>query len=76
MSQTVWKAKARRFRGHEDGGEVALSVAEFVLDVVTLGLENVEGFVLDFPAGPPAGGEFGDIVGSDRKVGDGTRCDS
>jgi hypothetical protein len=33
-----------------------LAVAEVVLEVVALGLEDVEGLVLDLPAGTAAGG--------------------
>ena len=62
--------EGEKVQGDEDGGEVPLSVTEAVFDVVTLGLENVEGFVLDLPARTTAGGKFGNIVGADRKVGD------
>src|SRR5580658_5234486 len=64
--------EGQQVQRYQDGGEVLLAVAEVVLDVVSLGLEDVEGFVLDFPAGATAGGEFGDIVGADRQVGDET----
>jgi hypothetical protein len=47
-----------------------LAVAEVVLEVVALGLEDVEGLVLDLPAGAAASGQFGDCVRSDRQVGD------
>src|SRR5712691_3267365 len=62
--------EGEKVQGHEDGGELPLSVTEAVFDVVSLGLENVEGFVLDLPARTTAGGKFGNIVGADRKVGD------
>jgi hypothetical protein len=45
-------------------------VTKVVFDVVSLGLENVERFVFNLPASTAAGGEFSDIVGSNREVGD------
>ncbi|MGA2291602.1 DUF2927 domain-containing protein, partial [Bradyrhizobium sp.] len=62
--------EGEQVQGSEDGGEVELAVAEVVLDIIPLGLENVEGFVLDLPSGTTAGGELGDVVGADREVGD------
>ncbi len=67
-------SEGKKVQGDEDGGKVLLAVTEAVLQVVSLGLENVEGLVLDLPAGAAAGGEFGDILGSklhwggDRRV--------
>ena len=63
-------SEGKKVQGDEDGGKVQLAMTEAVLKVVSLGLENIEGFVLDLPAGATAGGEFGDILGSDREVGD------
>ena len=42
--------EGQEVQGHQDGGEVALAVTEIVLDV-----EDVEGLVLDLPAGATAG---------------------
>jgi hypothetical protein len=42
-------------------------MAEIVLEVVAIGLEYIEGLVLDLPAGAAAGGEFGDSLGGDRQ---------
>jgi hypothetical protein len=39
-----------------------------VFEIVTVGLEHVEGLVLDLPAGAAAGGQFGDGVGRDREI--------
>ena len=39
----------------EHGGEIGFAVAEIVFEVVAFGLEGVEGFVLDLPAGAAAG---------------------
>ena len=64
--------EGQQVQGRQDGGEVALAVTEIVLDVVSLGLENVEGLVLDLPAGATAGREFGDIIGAHRQVGNET----
>src|SRR5208337_703988 len=47
----------------EDIGEGLLAVPEAVLEVVSAGLEDVEGLVLYLPARPSAGGQFGDGVG-------------
>ena len=66
----VWKAKASRLRVEEDAGERLLAVAEIVLEVVAVGLEHVEGLVLDLPAGAAAGGQLGDGVGGHRQIGD------
>jgi hypothetical protein len=53
--------EGQQVQGHQNGGEVALAVTEIVLDVVSLGLEDVEGLVFDLPASATAGREFGDI---------------
>ena len=54
----------------EDGGEVLLAVSEVVFEIVAAVLEDVEGLVLDLPAGAAAGGEFDDVVGADGQIGD------
>src|SRR6516162_7174215 len=64
--------EGQQVQGHQNGGEVALAVTEIVLDVVSLGLEDVEGLVFDLPASATAGREFGDIVWPDRQVGNET----
>jgi hypothetical protein len=46
------------------------SVAEIVLDIITLGFENVEGLVFDLPAGAPERGAFDHGVAANRQVGD------
>ena len=53
----------------EDAGQGLLAVTEVVLKVVAVGLEHVEGFVLDLPPSPPAGGQFGHGIGGHRQVG-------
>src|SRR6202007_191303 len=50
--------EGQEIQGREHGGEVLFSVAEIVLDIITLGFENVEGLVFDLPVGAPAGGAF------------------
>ena len=47
-----------------------LAVSEAVLKIVAVVVEDVERLVLNFPTGPPAGGEFGDIVTAHLQVGD------
>jgi hypothetical protein len=64
------EGEGEQVEGDEDAGEGLLAVAEIVLEVVAVGLEDVEGLVLDLPAGAAAGGEFGDGFGADRQVGD------
>ena len=49
----------------KDGREVLLAVAEIVFEVVALGFQGVEAFVLDLPARPAAGGQFDDGVAAD-----------
>ena len=58
----------------QEAGQGLLAVAEVVLEVVALGLEHVEGLVLDLPAGAAARGQFGDSVRGDRQVGDEGCC--
>ena len=54
----------------QDAGEGVLAMAEVVLEMVAVLLEDVEGLVLDLPAGACAGGEFGDVVGAHVEAGD------
>ena len=54
----------------EDRREVVFSVAEIVLEIVPLGFQGVESFVLDFPPRPSGGGEVLDVVGVDWQIGD------
>ena len=54
----------------QHGRKVLLAVAEIVLQVIALGLQSVEAFVLDLPACPAARGKFGHVVPVDRQVGD------
>ncbi len=55
-------------QGEQGVRQPVLAVAEVVLDVVALVLEQVERLILTLPAGPPAGDDLGDVVavGSDR----------
>lgn len=45
-------------------------MAEVVFEMVSVLLEDVEGFVLDFPPGAGALGQFDDIVALDVEAGD------
>jgi hypothetical protein len=49
---------------------VLRAVTKIVFEVETFGFYYVESLVLDLPTGPTVGGEFGDIVGTDGKIGD------
>ena len=55
---------------HQDPGEGFLAVPEVVFEIVSVGLEHVEGFVLDLPPRASTGGEFGDSARVDRQIGD------
>ena len=46
----------------EDRGQMMLAVAEIVLEVVALGFQGIEAFVLDLPACPAAGRQCDDGV--------------
>ena len=54
----------------EDRREVVFPVAEIVFEIVPLRFQGVERLVLDFPPRPSGGGEFLDVVGVDRQIGD------
>src|SRR3954466_8414849 len=64
------EGEGEQVEGDEEVGQGELAVAEVVLEVVALGLEDVEGLVLDLPSGAAAGGQFGDTVCGDRQIGD------
>ena len=61
------EGEGEQVEGDEKAGESFLAVPEVVLEVVSVGLEDVEGLVLDLPTGAAAGGEFGDGIGGDRR---------
>ena len=54
----------------EHGGEVPPAMPEVVLEMVALGLQDVEALVLDLPPCPAARRQLGDGRGADRQVGD------
>ena len=54
----------------EHAGQGVVAVAEVVFEVVAVLLEDVEGLVLDLPAGAGAVGEFGDVGAVDGQAGD------
>ena len=56
--------------GNRDAGQGLLAVPKVVLKIVSVGLEHVEGLVLDLPARPAAGSELGDGPGRYREIGD------
>jgi len=45
------------------------TMPEIMFEIVSAGLENVEGLVLDFPSGPAAGGQVGNGFSGHRQVG-------
>ena len=44
-------------------------MTEIMSEIISAGLENVEGLVLDLPSGSAAGGQFGDGFSGHRQVG-------
>src|SRR5919202_2982094 len=63
------KCEGEQVHGGEHHGEVLLAVPEVVLEVVAVGLEDVEAFVLDLPPRPGAGHDLGDGVAGDGQRG-------
>src|SRR4051794_4716878 len=63
------ECEGEQVHGSEHHGKVLLAVAEVVLEVVAVGLEAVEAFVLDLPSGPGAGHDLGDGVAGDGQRG-------
>jgi hypothetical protein len=53
--------EARQIKDREHRRQMLFAVPEIVLEVVSLGFQDIERLVLYFPSGPAAGGEFGDI---------------
>src|SRR5690349_25073922 len=64
------EGEGEEIEGDEEVGKGELAVAEIVLEVVAVGLEDVEGLVLNLPPGTAAGGEVGDRAGGDGQIGD------
>jgi len=64
------KREGQKVEGGENGGQALFAVAEIVFDVVAFGFQYIECLIFDFPSGTTAGGQFGDIVGADRKISD------
>ncbi len=54
--------KGQQVEGCEHHGEVLLAVTEIVFEVVAVGFEDVEAFVLDLLAGSGASHDLGDGV--------------
>ena len=66
----MWNRESEQIEDDQDAGEGFLAVPEIVLEIVSVGLEHVECFVLDLPARPAARGHFGDVAGVDGQIGD------
>jgi hypothetical protein len=64
------ECESEQIEGDQDAGQSFLAVPEVVFEIVTVGLEHVEGLVFDLPPSAAAGGQFGDGVGGDREIGD------
>ena len=64
------ECESEQIEGDQDAGEGFLAVPKVVFEIVTVGLEHVEGLVFDLPTGAAAGGQFGDSVACDGEIGD------
>ena len=64
------ESESEQVQGHEHGREVVFPVAEIVLEIVAVILQDIEALVLDFPPSAPAGGPIGHRVGADLEVGE------
>lgn len=64
--------KGEHHDGKEGQAQILLAEAKVVLEVISLILEGVEGFVFDFPAGAPAPHDVVDIVLGQGEVGNPT----
>jgi len=62
--------EGQQVEGDQNTGEGFLAVAKVVFEIVSVGLQHVEGLVLDLPPGAAAGGECGDGIGRDGEIGD------
>jgi hypothetical protein len=64
------EGKGQKVHRGEHHGEALFAVAKIVLQMIAVVFQNVETFVLDFPARPCAVGDVADIVACDGKAGD------
>jgi hypothetical protein len=62
--------EGQQVEGDQNAGEGFLAMSKVVFEIVSVGLQNVEGLVLDLPPCAAAGGQFGDSVGCDGEIGD------
>src|SRR5580693_2424662 len=62
--------EGQQVESDQNAGQGLLAMSKVVLKIVSVGLQHVEGLVLDLPSCPSAGGQFSDGVGGDRKIGD------
>lgn len=68
ISRGVKREGKQGIQSDQDAGQGSLAVSEIVIEVVTIGFEDVECLVLDLPAGTAAGRRFGDAAGCDREI--------
>ena len=66
----VVHGKGQEIENNQQAGKSFLAMPEVVFEIISACLEDVEGLVLDFPAGPAAGGQFRDGVLAYREIGD------
>jgi hypothetical protein len=64
------EGESEKVQGDEHGGKIDFAVPEVVFEMIAVVLQDIEAFVLDLPARPATGSQFGHRVGADLKVGD------
>jgi len=62
--------EGEQIEGDQDRRQSFLTVPEIMFEIVSVGFEHVERFVLYLPSGAATGGEFGDAAGGDCQIGD------
>src|SRR5471030_2464369 len=62
------ECECQQVESDQNTGEGFLAVPKVVFEIVSVGLEHVEGIVFDLPPGASAGGQFGDGIGGDREI--------
>src|SRR5450432_2637475 len=66
------ECEGEQVEGDQNAGEGFLAVPKVVFEIVSVGLQHVEGLVLDLPPGASTRGQFGDSPGGDREIRDET----
>ena len=67
--QSSVNEKGEQIQGEQGVGEMLITVAKVMFQMVALIFEYIDIFILDLPAGTPYSAEFGDIVERNRMIG-------